>query len=193
MTHQAITWALNQRVPGDAGRLLITLANYTNHLTGAVDFGTEVIAQESCIAANSLAHYLAALRRNGYLGRDEKDGVKHYWLLLDRDVAHEWDWNAVEIAQENDSAPSVRQAPGLAPASFSAAAQADARAKVKPEARTEFPVIEGSPADLAWRAHLKARGQKVPFIRSVIANGQTRRGYPMPTLFPPKEQEQISA
>lgn len=195
MTLQSLSWAYEQRdVPGDAWRVLMALSNYTDHLTGKIHFDLDVIAGESCVQPNALPRYLGALRRNGYLAIDGKDKDKHFWLLMGRETSRPWDWNAQEIAEENDSAPSARPAPTNVPVRFQQAAQAKAREKVKPEPRTEYPIVEGSRADREWTAYLKTLipPQKPPFIRWVLVDGQQRRGYPMPSLFPPKVEEQIA-
>jgi hypothetical protein len=198
MTSQSRAWAEEQRdVPGDAWRVLYALANYANHRTGEIHFNADDIAEEACIQPTALPKYLGALRRNGYLAIDtgkQSGKEKHYWLLFERNPGSlPWSWNAAEIAEENDSAPQLRPAPSNVPVRFSAAAQAKGRDKVKPEPRKDYPIILGSDADKAWRAYCKRENIKQPFEMNVIVEGGgIHRGYYKPSLFPPKEQEQIA-
>lgn len=198
MTHQSRSWAYEQRdVPGDAWRVLYALANYANHRTGEIQYNPDEIAEESGVEAKSQPKYIGALRRNGYLAIDGKDKDKHYFLLIGRDPSQRWDWNAKELAEESDPAPSARPAPDLVPASFSAAAQAKARDRVKPEPRTEYPIVSGSKLDDEWTRWFRANKtlKDKPFERWItLKDGSHARGYYMPSALPPKEetQEQIA-
>jgi hypothetical protein len=135
MTYQSYTWALDQDVPGDAWRVLLALANRTEHRTGKVYFDQEEIIVESKISPNSLSKYLGALRRNGYLAEVKKGKEKQYWLLLDRDPTKQFSWDAAESATESDEAPLPRLAPENAPIRFQKAAQAEQRKEFSATAR----------------------------------------------------------
>ena len=197
MTIQSLSWALDQRLPGEAKLVLLALANRADHTTGQVYLDAASVAAEASISESSLPRYLGALRRNGYLARDGRPEDRHYWLLFDRDIAREWAWDAAEIAAENDSAPSARPAPDNAPPRFQKAAQATARAKLaKPEERKPVFVQFGTRAWDAWVQHkLRTEGRKWSLTTKGIAAGKEVTGWYFPTLFPPADEqgEQISA
>jgi len=198
MTIEAVAWARDRHVPGDAGRVLEALANYANHRDGSLSFEPEWIAEDACISIAAVPRYLGALTRNKLLNREEKGREKRYWLNIDPDeIIPPWSWNAAESAAEADEAPAPRLAPPTAPARFQKAAQAVQRKEFSaPPAGYDpemVPVAEFSDAYDAWLRHERAHGRKLPFVRSMVTKeGRQVRGVPMPSLFPPKEQEQIA-
>lgn len=199
MSIQALAWALDQPVPGTAGRVLISLGNHADHINGFVHFDAAAIARESVIGVTSLWRYLGALERNGYIAKDDRktqDGDKReYWLALDRDPSLPWSWSAHDVeAREDDDLPAARAPLNQisAPPAFDKAQQDEARqinaqAARKPD--DPVPIIEGSRAHRAWCAHLRAVGRMIPYSRTMIVNGRECRGFPMPTLFPPGAEE----
>lgn len=198
VTVQALAWALDQPVPGTAGRVLIALSNHADHTNGFVHFDAALIAREAVIGVPSLWRYLGALERNGYLSKDDRktqDGDKReYWLALDRDPSLPWAWGAQDGERaDGDDVPAipVEAAPVLsAPVGFDKSKQSEERNINAAEARKPddpFPVIEGSRAFWAWSDYYRKQRKTAPFIRSMIVNGKECRGFPMPTLFPPSE------
>lgn len=196
MTIQSMAWALDQSVPGAAGRVLIALSNHADHTNGFVHFDAPTIAREACIGVPSLWRYLGALERNGFISKDDRktqDGDKReYWLTLDRDPSLPWSWSAQDGERNEDAETVGPPADVSAPRGFDRASQDSARAVNKAEARQPgdaFPIIEGSRAHRAWCKHLRAHGQIVPFSRSMIVQGRECRGFEMPTMFPPGAEE----
>lgn len=201
MTIQSVAWAIEQQVPGNAGRVLIALANHSDHSTGHVDFDPPTIAREAAMQVASLWRYLGALERNGFLAKDERKpgdtDKREYWLILDRDPAVPWSWSAQDGSERADDAHAAEPtgpatARSYAPAGFSRDRQAEGRkaATALPPDRPpgHVPVIEGSKAFNAWCAHLRARKQLTPFVRAILVDDKWCRGFYMPTLFPPAEQ-----
>lgn len=201
MTMQALAWALDQPVPGVAGRVLIALANRADHLTGRIDFDPGVIAGEAVIREPSLWRYLGALERNGYLAKESRKASdaekREYWLALDRDPTLPWAWSS-DGDGERSEPEGVDLVPGRAPESAASKSRRFDRSKqneqrkaaTAPEpGRTEglVPVIEGSRAHRDWCSHLRLQRKLIPFSRTMIVNGQQCRGFEMPTLFPPAE------
>lgn len=200
MSIQALAWAIEQQIPGEPKLVLIALANHADHTTGECRFDPPTIAREAVVPEASLPRYLGALRRNGFLARDDRGKERHYWLQFERDPAIDWSWKAgdhddeaVDDVDGSRSAPS----PGLAPSSFRPSRQAELREKLVPPApdptEKRFPVIEGSRAYHAWVKFEKDQGKVAPFVHSIIVEGQTRRGFMRSTLFPPRADEQASA
>src|SRR5512138_3751805 len=108
MTIEAVAWARERHVPGDAGRVLEALANYANHRTGRIEFDPDWIAEEACISPNAVPRYVAALRRNGYLATESKGKDKCHWLRIGSAPTGKWSWDAAESDAESDDAPSPR-------------------------------------------------------------------------------------
>ena len=155
-------------------------------------------AREACVPEAGLPRYLGALRRNGYLARDEKGKERYYWLQFERDSALGWSWKGDEGSECEDASRRERPYPTLAPVSFRPTQQTELREKInqpEPEvpADKRFPVIEGTRAFDAWVAHDKRLGKVAPFVHSIIADGKTRRGFMRPSLFPPSGQQAESA
>lgn len=198
MTIQALAWATDQRVPGTAGLVLRALANRADHLTGHVEFDASAIAEEAVIREPSLWRYLGALERNGFLAKDDHNGAgkRDYWLQLDRDPSRPFAWAAGDGETGDDqveaSTQPIQGAAPTAPRSFRRDRQDKARevATAPPPGKPDLvAVLDGSDAARAWIAHDRARGRVPPFTQAVItADGQTRRGFYKPTLFPPRGQ-----
>jgi hypothetical protein len=53
----------------------------------------------------------------------------------------------------------------------------------------QVPMIEGSKAFLAWCGHLRDH-KHVPFVQATQVDGKWCRGFHMPTLFPPRGDDQ---
>lgn len=202
MTAQALAWALDQPVPGTAGRVLISLGNHADHTNGFVHFDAPTIARESCVTERALWRYLGALERNGYVSKDDRktpDGDKReYWLVLDRDPALAWSWSAHDGEPhddaEEDHHPPARPAlnQNSTPATFDKSRQSTQRAVNADEARKPgdpIPIIEGTRAHVAWCNHLREHRKLIPFARAMTVNGREVRGFPMPTLFPPGAED----
>jgi hypothetical protein len=194
MTVQALAWAIEQPVPGESKLVLMALANHADHTTGQCHLDPVTIAREASLPETSLPRYLGALRRNGYLARDEKGKERHYWLQFERDLALEWSWKASEHDGDDDQpeapASAAPASPSIAPSTFQPARQTELREKISPPATDvaadkRFPVIEGSPAYHAWVKHEKDHGRIAPFVHQIIADGKLRRGFMRPSLFPP--------
>jgi hypothetical protein len=197
MTIQALAWAIEQQVPGEAKLVLLALANHADHMTGEVRFDATALSRESVVPESSLPRYLGALRRNGFIARaDSKDG-RRYWLQFDRDPSRAWAWSAEDHQRhEGDDAPATGErrsalVGAAPPPAFRPARQAEAREQVVAAEAARVaegvPVIEGSKAFEAWCRHFRAQRQITPYVRLIIADGQERRGFMMPTLFPPRE------
>jgi len=196
VTTQAVAWAMDQSVPGTAGRVLIALSNRADHTNGFVHFDAPTIAREACIGVPSLWRYLGALERNGFISKDDRktqDGDKReYWLALDRDPSIPWAWSAHDIPDSGETESVSAPVDTPAPRGFDRASQDAARKLNQAQARQPgdaFPVIEGSKAFRAWSGYLRARGQIVPYVRKMIVNGKECRGFEMPSLFPPGGEE----
>jgi hypothetical protein len=210
MTIQAYAWAMDQPVPGNAFRVLLALANHTDHTTGQVHFDATTISVEALIQAPSLPRYLSALERNGYLSKDElkspEGDRRDYWLVLDRDSAQPWSWSAQDASSDDDGdAQDVEQTDSdvprpkrsttsATPKAFRRARQVEVRNELKaaepvPPAG-QFPVIEGSRNFFAWNDHYRRVGRIPPFVMAIVANGKPARGYYAPSMFPPAEQTQ---
>lgn len=194
MTIESSAWARERRIPGDLGRVFEALANYANHRTGEIHYNPDWIAEEACVSIKGLPHYLSVLRKSDYIGQEEKGRERRYWLNMEREP---WAPDAAEIVAESAAVPVPRLAPPSAPVAFQKAAQAEQRKEFSrpppgydPE---KVAVVEGSDAFEAWRRHLLSQRQQMPFVRSLVTKeGRTVRGVPMPSLFPPREQEQIA-
>lgn len=197
MSTQALGWAIDQQIPGVSKLVLISLANHCDPTTGQVRFHAPQHAAEASIAERSLWRYLGALERNGYLAKDLKraaDGEqREYWLALDRDPAIGWSWDAQDGERPEDmSAPHASSAvSGFRRAEQDAARKVNAEAQAA-EKREKVGVLENSDAHRAWVRFNRAHGKPSPFIYTIIVNGQERRGFEMPTLFPPGECEVAS-
>lgn len=207
MTVQAYSWAIEQRLPGPAKLVLIALANHADHTDGHVHYEPPTIAHEASVREHSLPRYLGALERNGYLAKSGDSDKREYWLQMDRDPSLEWAWSASDISGDveaandsNDSAAErdVSRGPSLAPSEtpsgFSRARQLEklkAASPPKPDPGAgQVPVIEGSDAFRQWCDRLREQRKIIPYVRNIIlADGSERRGFYMPTLFPPAEQK----
>lgn len=193
MSAQALGWAIDQQIPGVSKLVLISLANHCDPTTGQVRFHAPQHAAEASIAERSLWRYLGALERNGFLAKDVKrasDGEqREYWLALDRDLALGWSWDAQDGERPEDvDAP--RTAPDGSPVSRFRRAEQDAARSALAEAqaaekREKVGVLENSDAHRAWVRFNRANGKPSPLIYTIIVNGQERRGFEAPTLFPP--------
>ena len=200
MTIQSSSWSKDQKIPGNAGRVLEALANYANHRTGRIEFEPEWIAEESCVSVNALPRFLGALVRNKRLFLEERGRERRYWINMDCSPNAPWSWDATEndtaSAAEGDERPCPPVAPENTPARFDKALQAKEREEFAGQTYTfrGHPIIEGTSFDEDWSKYLKARGEKRPFIRTIILkDGSWRRGYYMPSAVPPKEEEEIGA
>jgi hypothetical protein len=195
MTIQSSAWAIEQQVPGEAKLVLLALANHADHTSGEVHFDAATISRESVVPEASLPRYLGALRRNGFLTRVEGKDGRRYWLQFDRDVMRPWSWDAEGDEASDHSERRTALVGGSAPSTFAPSRQVEARDEITAvevaRVAQGVPIIEGSDAFKAWCNHLRARRQLVPFVRGIIlASGQERRGFYMPTLFPHSGQKQ---
>jgi hypothetical protein len=193
MTIQALAWAIEQPLPGPSKLVLMALSNHADHTNGFVHFDASTISREASIEARSLWRYLGALERNGYLAKDQHKagdtGKREYWLVLDRDPALAWSWSAQDGADDPLATSSASSAPSEAPRSFRRAEQDKAREVAAPQPNPGVPIIENSKAYHAWCGHLRDRKQVTPFIQAIQVDGKWLRGFYMPTLFPPREQQ----
>lgn len=189
MSVQALAWAIEQPLPGEAKLVLMALANHADHTTGECRFNPSIIAREASVPETSLPRYIGALRRNGYVARDDKGKERHYWLQFARDMTIDWSWQAAE-PEGDEEGPNAR-APDIAPIAFQPTRQVEQREKaVAPppgQPPGQVPVIEGSRAFEAWHLYYRRQRRLTPFSRYIIVDGKTRRGFYMPTLFPPSE------
>lgn len=189
MTIQALAWALDQPIPGNAKLALLALANHADHTTGYVHFDLPTISREASIQERSLWRYFGALERNGYLTRDVRKSrgteVRELRLALDRDPSIGWTWGAQDGEPEGAEPPAAPEprAPSTAPVGFR-----PREAPTPPAPETQgIPVLEGSKAAEMWLRYLRDRRKTAPFVMSMIIDGKERRGFYMPTLFPPDD------
>lgn len=191
MSIQALAWAIEQPVPGEAKLVLMSLANHADHTTGHCSFDPPTIAIEASVTEAAIPRYVGALRRNGYLAREEKGREREYWIQFDREP-REWAWSAAEAPEAVDAAPApvATSTPSAAPTSFRPAKQAEARKAVVAAVEEAKPqrvfVIEGSKAWDAWIAHRRANGVRplLPPTGSSLVNGRSVRGWWFESLFP---------
>ena len=109
MSVGALSWAFRQVIPPKPKMVLAALADQADERTGKVCYGrTDIphIAEKSSVPIRSLYRCIAALVRNGYIGRETGRGRNHtnsYWLCLDRAVAEsldDWKWAVGEPLDE---------------------------------------------------------------------------------------------
>jgi hypothetical protein len=198
MSIQALAWAIDQPLPGKAKLVLLALSNHADHTNGHVHFVAPTIARESSLTETGLWRYLGALERNGYLARDNRksgEGEKReYWLHLDRDPGLPWAWSAQD--GETDGTPDTadRRENQSPPSTFKRAEQEQERKAVtapppdQPPGKPFF-VLEGSRAGDAWLRHCRDHRLLTPFTMTRLVDGRPKRGFWMPTLFPPGKQE----
>lgn len=192
MTIQALAWAIDQQLPHKPKLVLMALANHADHMTGKVDFLPSTISWESCTPQGSIWRFLGALERNGFLSHDQRGESaedRDYYLLINRNPALPWSWEAsTEDGEEPASAAAPEQAPPVVP-TFDPSKQAEMRtASVKAIADSKPKLVfvsEGTPAFEAWKA-FKSREKGHPWnlTTRAIIDGKLRTGWWFPTLFP---------
>lgn len=193
MSIQAVAWAWEQAVPGNAKLVLLALANHADHVSGRCRFEPEAVARQASIKPTSLWRYLGALERNGFLVRETAKGPdgeeRDFWLKFDRAIAA-WDWGA-ERADGDDAAVPASAPPGVSgpPRGFRPDTQASERSAARTQAESSTGpvfVVEESRAWNAWRDYRRAQGKPMPSpYWSMGGNGRRAPGYHFPTLFPP--------
>lgn len=201
MTIQALAWAIDQQLPPKPKLVLLSLANHADHMTGKVDFLPSTIAWESATPQGSIWRFLGALERNGFLEHDQRGESaeeRDYYLLIDRNPALPWSWGASgEEGDEQESASHHQTSrPIETPPGFDRSKQNEKRvaaAKAKEEQKpTQVFVIEGTPAFEAWcafKSREKGHAWRLADARHMV-DGNFRRGWWFPTLFPPVAQAQ---
>lgn len=109
MSHKASDWAYSQNVPSKAKFVLTTFADQANDGGEVCYQRTDVqfFVKKLNMPERSFYHCVAALVRNGYVGRKNTRGSKdpEYWLCIDREPTpiSEWSWRAEKAEDSSES------------------------------------------------------------------------------------------
>lgn len=117
MSIQAVAWVLSQPpedLPVIPRAIMFALANHADHTDGHCWPAIETIAKEAGVGERTVSRYLAALARNGFIDKRQKNAKgqfrsNDYWILFDRKPAK---WSFFEAKDEGTEEPHATEADG---------------------------------------------------------------------------------